>query len=217
MPISKEKHSRCLNATTTASKELSKLRQNPSLTSQTKSASIAVHTLQSFERMVFSLSYGQLSEASAIRDEAMASTLLLIRDTINPGKRTAIWAHGYHLAKGYDAIPDLPDGSKASKVMGMYLEDQIGSRYWNMDTWGFEVHVNWPGQSDPEIPTSNEVTTKLLHDRALKNALVDSHRSFLATQELKMTSDTDPKLSIPKIFDAVMFLDYSDKMQPESP
>ena len=212
-PTNEIKHQHCLRGIGLARNVLLDYLNREQGSVKIRLALVAANTLEGFENQIYLLSRKHLRESSALRDRLMASTFLDLRSIFAPGKRTAIWAHGYHIAKGFDFYP-VPPGFRPNKVMGMYLEDYFGSRYWNMDLWGYEVQVNWPGQEDPSVPTSNEVVTKILHDKGISAAILDSRTSFVKDQKYKTWSDEDPLFDIPKHFDAVLYLDRSPKMVP---
>lgn len=153
--------------------------------------------------------------ASSRRDLAMADIFLKMRDVLAPGQRVVLWAAGWHITKGYEYLP--PELQELGvKMMGMYLEEQLRSKYVAVDLWGYDVQINRPGDESPARPTLDDVATKVMHDMGLKAAIISSSDSFLASRKLRQWSDDSPLFDLPKHFDGIIYIDESGPVVPVS-
>jgi erythromycin esterase len=99
-------------------------------------AKIRWTALDGFEDQVYFRTDGP--RASEIRDRAMASVFLGLRNLRFPGEKTVIWAHNFHIAK-------TAAGYFPYATMGTFLDQSLKADYVNVALVSHEVLIDWQG------------------------------------------------------------------------
>jgi len=106
------------------------------------------------------------------RDEAMAYVFERMLELRYPNVKTVIWAHNFHIARGYE---DVIGGLGGIRDMGSWLTETYGDDYFPIALTGYEVEINWPGVHEgllEPLPGEDSVEAKL-HALDLPYLLVD--------------------------------------------
>ena len=110
------------------------------------------------------------------RDEGMADVFLRMKELRNPGGRTALWAHNWHIAARAE---DMIDGAYAwapgARSMGSFLEDELGADYVPIGLLGYQVSMDWPpyNQGEAPLPTDPRDMAVMLHELGHDYLVVD--------------------------------------------
>jgi erythromycin esterase-like protein len=163
--------------------------------------------LDAFEDQIYLR--GPLS--SEARDRGMASVFQGIRNLRQPGGKTVIWAHNFHIAR--NAAGYLPYAT-----MGTFLDQSLKAAYVNVALVSHEVSIDWQGLGcGPADPPGEGAAENLFHELGEDFLLVD----------LDFPKGRPPFLKKGKVYelgwypmvprrhyDALVYLDASRKMTP---
>jgi erythromycin esterase len=111
------------------------------------------------------------------RDSGMAEVLLRLHALETPGKKTAVWAWNFHIARNYQSVhgwdedPTEVVPRQGARAMGGFLSDALGADYVPIGLIGYLVETNGGlGQEPPSWPESVELR---LHGLGEPYLLVD--------------------------------------------
>lgn len=149
-------------------------------------------------------------ESFAARDAGMARVFFGMRDLVAPGKRTALWAHNFHIGNM------APLGFRS---MGMHLDEVLGEGYVSLGLIAYRRMIDWPdrGCGEDRGIYRGDAVERLLRDLGHPYLLVDldfpgTDKPFLSP--LAQYS-IDNGLLVPRAhWDGLVFLETSRPMTP---
>lgn len=146
------------------------------------------------------------------RDRGMAEVLLAIHELRHPGRKTAVWAHNFHIAK------QAGFSSWGTPTMGTYLYEALGPGYVALGLIADQVAIDWSGVGCGDRPAAfDRSVEKLLLDLGHDHLLVDLDFPGTGTPYLEPGRGytmSDAYMRPEEQFDAVFFLRYARAMAP---
>lgn len=166
----------------------------------------AAFSASSFQILLHNSSHGKFSEASLLRDEAMAANFFAFHKWLGTNKQAINWAHNYHLAQ---SLVPQPDGTLA-KAMGVYFKEKYADEYMPFALSGYRVLINWPWTSVKysEYPENPATLESGLHGSSYKHAFVDFKGSWLLPSVPYFLRDGDRVVPL-DYYRGMFFLDES--------
>lgn len=152
------------------------------------------------------------------RDSGMAQTLLRLHALHTPGRKTAVWAWNWHIARRYEEVRGWNDDPQAvvprqgARAMGSFLNDALGADYLPVALIGSRVQIR--NGTSPAVTENPLAVERRLHQLGRDYLLVDLRQplggALLPPGQAYLVSHEwgDPY----RQFGALLFLEYSPRM-----
>lgn len=155
-------------------------------------------------------------EAYRIRDSAMASNVVFLKNILYPSKKIILWAHNYHIGNSafhHALSPDI-------KNMGIYLKDIYDNELYTIGLYMLKGKTktdwNWTVIDIP-LPATSSSLEAILYSCRKKSFFIDlmNHPYFTGNrwQYTPVTAKTsgfaDEQMVIRNVYDGIIFIDSS--------